>query len=310
MSNNHVVLACLVLVILAIYMRFKKRISSMSLPPSPKAYPLIGHLLSFPSFDQHVAYRDMSEQLNSDIISFQLFGFVVVVLNSIESAMDLFAKRAMIYSNPIDLPMLNDERLLGWGKETSSIRYEERWKKQRKLTQSALHPSAAKDLRTTMVKQTRASLCRLLQNPDNIASEFQWLTAANILASVYGYQPAYPSDDLVDIVKTASSRLGEVTRPGNFYVNFIPWMKYIPPWFPGASWKRKAIKWRAEKDRMINEPFEWTKSQIAEGVASPSILKNLLTELERKKKIESNEEEAIIRWATGALFAGRYTPVD
>ncbi|KAG9096951.1 hypothetical protein FS749_007401 [Ceratobasidium sp. UAMH 11750] len=82
-------------------------------------------------------------------------------------------------------------------------------------------------------------------------------------------------------------------------------MKYIPSWFPGASWKRKAHKWRAEKDRMINDPFEWTKSQITEGVASPSILKNLLTELERKKKVESNEEEeAIIRWATGALFAG------
>ncbi|KAG8707745.1 hypothetical protein FRC08_000315 [Ceratobasidium sp. 394] len=305
MSNNHVVLACLVFVILAIYMRFKRRCSSMSLPPSPKAYPFIGHLLSFPTSNQHIAYRDMSEQLNSDIISFQPFGFVVVALNSIESAMDLFAKRAMIYSNPIDLPMLNDERLLGWGKETSSIRYEERWKKQRKLTQSALHLSTAKDLRTTMVKQTRASLCRLLQNPDNIASEFQWLTAANILASVYGYQPAYPSDDLVDIVKTTLSRLGEVTRPGNFDVNFIPWMKYIPSWFPGASWKRKAHKWRAEKDRMINDPFEWTKSQITEGVASPSILKNLLTELERKKKVESNEEEeAIIRWATGALFAG------
>ncbi|KAG9096952.1 hypothetical protein FS749_007402 [Ceratobasidium sp. UAMH 11750] len=174
MSNNHVVLACLVFVILAIYMRFKRRCSSMSLPPSPKAYPFIGHLLSFPTSNQHIAYRDMSEQLNSDIISFQPFGFVVVALNSIESAMDLFAKRAMIYSNPIDLPMLNDERLLGWGKETSSIRYEERWKKQRKLTQSALHLSTAKDLRTTMVKQTRASLCRLLQNPDNIASEFQW----------------------------------------------------------------------------------------------------------------------------------------
>ncbi|KAG9092864.1 hypothetical protein FS749_015390 [Ceratobasidium sp. UAMH 11750] len=80
-------------------------------------------------------------------------------------------------------------------------------------------------------------------------------------------------------------------------------MKYILSWFPGASWKCKAHKWQAEKDRMINKPFEWTKSQITEGVASPSILKNLLTELERKQKVESNEEEAIICWATGALFA-------
>ncbi|KAG8742228.1 hypothetical protein FRC10_001774 [Ceratobasidium sp. 414] len=174
MSYDPIVLACLVFAVLAVYMLSMRHNSSLPLPPSPKSRLLLGNLLSFPSSDQHIAYRDMSEKLNSDIISFKVLGLVVVALNSIESATDLFAKRALIYSNPIELPMLNDERLLGWGKETSSIRYEERWKKQRKLTQSALHPSAAKDLRATMVKQARASVHRLLQNPDNIASELQW----------------------------------------------------------------------------------------------------------------------------------------
>ncbi|QRV77175.1 cytochrome P450 family protein [Ceratobasidium sp. AG-Ba] len=239
-------------------------------------------------------------------------GHVVVVLNSLESATDLFVKRALNYSGPLELPMLTDQRLFGWGMETSSLRYAERWKRQRKLNQSALHPSASNDLRTIMVKQARISVWRLLQNPGSIAEEVQWLTASNILSSVYGYQPEYPHDELVDLVKGASHKLGQATNPGIFYVNAIPSLKYVPSWFPGAGWKRKAKLWRIEKDRMVNEPFEWTKTQKAKGMASPSILKNLLADLENKRRIapDIDEEEGIVRWATGALFAAGADTID
>ncbi|KAG9100282.1 hypothetical protein FS749_015775 [Ceratobasidium sp. UAMH 11750] len=290
---------------LVYYLFYRKHGSPLPLPPSPTAHPVFGHLFSFPSSNQYLAYRDISKQLNSDIISFTVLGQVIIVLNSAEAAEDLLVKRSAIYSDRPELPMLNDDRLLGWGKETGFIRYGERWNQQRKMTQAVLHPSAGEELWPTMVKQARISIQRLLRNPENVAAEFRWLTAANILSSVYGYQPAHPSDDLVHIVDTASRRLGEAAIAGNFYVNTIPWLKFVPSWFPGAGWKRKANAWRAEKDRMINEPFDWTKSQMSAGIASASILKNLLTEMENNPSFEHGveEEEDRIRWVVGTLYA-------
>lgn len=46
-----------------------------------------------------------------DIISFTVFGQVIVVLNSAEAATDLLVKKSSIYSDRPELPMLYDERL-------------------------------------------------------------------------------------------------------------------------------------------------------------------------------------------------------
>lgn len=42
----------------------------------------------------------------------------------------------------------------------------------------------------------------------------------------------------------------------------MPWLQYVPAWFPGAEWKRKANLWRAEKEDMLNVPYDWTKGQL------------------------------------------------
>ncbi|KAG8710941.1 hypothetical protein FRC08_016524 [Ceratobasidium sp. 394] len=287
------------------YWLSRRRRPSLPLPPSPAAHPLLGHLLSLPSSNQHVAYRDIGKQLNSDVISFTVLGQTIVVLNSVTAAEDLLVKRSMIYSDRPELPMLNDDRLLGWGNETGFLGYGERWNRQRKMTARVLHPSAGEELWPTMVKQARISMRRLLHKPNDITPELRWLTASNILAAVYGYQSSYPSDEQIKIAETATNRLCEAAIPGNFYVNTIPWLKYVPAWLPGAAWKRKADAWRAEKDRMINEPFEWTKSQMAAGTASPSILKTLLTEMTTTASFRHSIEleEDMIRWVVGTMYA-------
>ena len=33
-------------------------------------------------------------------------------------------------------------------------------------------------------------------------------------------------------------------------------VKYVPSWFPGASWKRKAATWLSETRAMADVPFE------------------------------------------------------
>ncbi|KAG9126955.1 hypothetical protein FRC07_001254 [Ceratobasidium sp. 392] len=56
---------------------------------------------------------------------------------------------------------------------------------------------------------------------------------------------------------------------------------------------------------MVNEPFEWTRTQMAAGKAPPSILKNLLTEFTTEHTLAQDvaEQEDVLRWAIGTLYA-------
>ncbi|KAI6109264.1 cytochrome P450 [Pisolithus croceorrhizus] len=85
-------------------------------------------------------------------------------------------------------------------------------------------------------------------------------------------------------------------------VDRIPILAYIPEWFPGAGFKRRAREWHADLQTMINQSFEFAKSQMvnqqAAGVACQSVTSDLL---ERKT---SAEEEHDIKWTAGTMFAG------
>ncbi|KAG8778026.1 hypothetical protein FRC12_025219, partial [Ceratobasidium sp. 428] len=42
--------------------RYKERLNT--LPPGPVSYPVIGHLLSVPTQDEHIAFTEIGHQLN------------------------------------------------------------------------------------------------------------------------------------------------------------------------------------------------------------------------------------------------------
>ncbi|KAF8594597.1 cytochrome P450 [Ceratobasidium sp. AG-I] len=252
-----------VLLLLASIFYSRKRKSRLPLPPSPKSDPIIGHFRVLPASSEHRAYRDLGVELKSDVISLTVLGQVIVVINSAEAAADIMVKRSAIYSDRPELHMLNDNKLLDWGKSTGFLPYGDRWKNQRAMTQSALRYSASSDPGSIMVKQSRLSLQRILKTPGNFEEEIRRMAAATILSSVYGYEPTFADDNIITVMEKAMSRLSVAALPGNFYVNIIPWLKYVPTWLPGTTWKRNVHAWRAEKEEMLNRPYEWTKAQMA-----------------------------------------------
>ena len=38
-------------------------------------------------------------------------------------------------------------------------------------------------------------------------------------------------------------------------------VEYVPDWFPGASWKRKARVWREDCEAMCDVPFKMAKER-------------------------------------------------
>ena len=43
--------------------------------------------------------------------------------------------------------------------------------------------------------------------------------------------------------------------PGRFWVENVPWLKYIPSWMPGAGFRRWANEHREASRRVLNNPF-------------------------------------------------------
>ncbi|CAE6461565.1 unnamed protein product [Rhizoctonia solani] len=289
----------------SLYLFHQSRTPKRPLPPSPAgSYPLIGHALVLPTEREHLVYNKWCKELKSDIISLTAVGQTMVILNSMEAATELLDRRSRMYSDRPQLLVMSDPDLFDWGNNTGSAPYGPRWKKQRRITHEVLKPSANAHNFAMFEKETYAMLKRLAEGSANFGDEFRRTVSAEILSTVYGYAVEDTNDSLVRDTATAIENFCIAAIPGNFMVNFIPWLKYVPEWVPGTQWKRKLKEWRRLKERVTEGPYNWTKAQIASGSAAPSMIKTYLASIEGNPKIELADEEDHLLWATATLFGG------
>lgn len=281
-----------------------KRTPKLPLPPAaPGSYPLIGHALVQPRNEKHIAYAKWCKELNSDIISLTSLGHTIVVLNSLEVATDLMDRRSTIYSDRPQLRVISDPDLLDWSYGTGSVRYGTRWKKQRRITRDFLKGSANIHHFALMEKETHDLLKRLLEAPNGIEKELRRTVATEVLSTAYGYAVAGEDDPLVRSVETAVDNFSRAVVPTYFLVNLIPWLKYVPEWFPGTGWKQTIKEWREQRDEILHVPYNWAKTEIEAGTAAPSMVKSHLAEIASNQRLDPAAEEEYLKWAAMTLFA-------
>ena len=73
-----------------------------------------------------------------------------------------------------------------------------------------------------------------------------------------------PYDDpYIKIVEEAVMAIAELLIAGAFIVDIIPILKYVPEWFPGAKFQRKAAMMRKHADIVRNDTFAATEKLMA-----------------------------------------------
>ena len=85
---------------------------------------------------------------------------------------------------------------------------------------------------------------------------------AIILKVVYAKNVTGLDDPYLRIVNKSMEGLSLQKVPGAFWVEYFPWLKYIPSWFPGARFKKIAEHYKPVVETMINQPFDEVISAV------------------------------------------------
>ena len=78
----------------------------------------------------------------------------------------------------------------------------------------------------------------------------------------YGIAVQESDDPYISIAEEAFSGIVKAGIPGAFLVDIFPILKYIPSWFPGAGFKKKAACWREAINAMAEKPFLHVQKQL------------------------------------------------
>jgi len=280
----------------------KRRLAALGpLPPGPKGIPILGNALDLPKTQEWLTYEKWGKE-HGPIVHVDAMGQPIVILNSQKAAVDLLDKRSATYSDRPYLAMGGD--LVGWDHTLVLTPYGERFRNMRKLFHRLIGARNSDQFWGLEEKETRKFLLRMLEAPEKFRDHIRVTAGAIILLISHGYtvNPVVGQDPFVTLADTATEQFSYSTEPGKWFVDLIPALKYIPDWFPGASFKKTAVEWRANLTEMCELPHRFVKEGIKSGTAAPSFTQELLES--KEASAFSKEEEETIKWTAASLYSG------
>lgn len=159
-------------------------------------------------------------------------------------------------------------------------------------------------------------------NSNQLVSNTCRNAGAVILKITYGWTVSDNNDLLVNTMEEAARITAGLYHPGKWLVEFIPWLRFLPSWAPGAGFKRKASQIKERMKGIDQTGFNWTKEQIVRiplhsrlplslnpfsfwqqsGNYIESFTSNGLQPEDGEPL--SAEAEDILKWCSAGLYAG------
>ncbi|KAK1227302.1 hypothetical protein PQX77_009719 [Marasmius sp. AFHP31] len=148
---------------------------------------------------------------------------------------------------------------------------------------------------------------KLVNSPDHFIEHINNFTSSIILKLIYGYTLKEKDDPYYRLVLDAMEGIEAGANHGTFWVDYFPILKYVPSWFPGASFKRKAKKWNKAILELREKPWSWVKRATEEGTAEPSFCTQSAERLSVTPGDNSVMESVVKNCATMSFAAGTDT---
>ncbi|KAH9941402.1 cytochrome P450 [Amylocystis lapponica] len=250
----------------------------LPLPPGPKGLPLLGNIYDVPKNHEWLAFKQWGRDFASDIVYFNLVGTSVVVLNSLQAASDLFEHRSTLYSDRPRMVMLNE--LVGFDYHFAFMKYGEQWREYRRVFHQHFNASASRRHQPKSAEGARELLRRLLESPDEFMEHLRHMAGSVIVDIVYGIRVKGPDDPYIVEAERAMYAMAMTANAGACLVDYIPLLKYVPAWLPGAHFRRQAAEWRKSVRGMVDAPADTVKRDMARGVAPASVIASQLKDIQ------------------------------
>ncbi|KAF8513884.1 cytochrome P450 [Gautieria morchelliformis] len=297
-SNIYIALGGLICAALFLLVAQRNHIpKGAHLPPGPPGKPIIGNVYDAPKKHEWKTYTDWAKQYG-DLVYIKVFRQPIVIINSLDTAQDLFEKRSSVYSDRFEFPMIND--LIGFGWVLGLMRYGDKWRRHRKMFHQSFNLTAVTAYTSIQEKRTKELLYRLHKSPDDFVQHFRHLAGAIIMEIIYGIDVLPTGDPYIQLAEDAMAAASSAAIPGTFLVDTLPILKYVPEWMPGAGFKTKARIWRHVVTQMPVAPFDASKKALREGKATPSFTASLLERMADLPEADVPQQEETIR-NTGAV---------
>ncbi|KII95683.1 hypothetical protein PLICRDRAFT_48632 [Plicaturopsis crispa FD-325 SS-3] len=269
-----------------------------ALPPGPPGEPIIGHLRVVPTDNPEIAYAKWSKEYDSDVLYFNILGQPVIVLNSVQAAVDLLDKRG---SNYCDRPRFVLFEVMGWSGTLTFLQWGPRFQMHRKLLQSAFSKPKIVPFRDLQTAEAHQLLKGIVAAPADWERLMRRFATAIVLGIGFGVSITSDTDPYIQMAVDASYALGHGGAPAGTPVDFFPSLRYLPNWL-ARSWSLKfARDWRWAIRQIHDIPFAAVQEDMKNGTAQPSFIHTLM---ERQEKGEVGDVTlADMKGAAGAIYA-------
>ncbi|KAI0675616.1 cytochrome P450 [Trametes maxima] len=272
-SFEHWVTLVLALLLLGAALFFSRR-SRAKFPPGPEGLPILGCVHKLPTTFQERTLLEWSREYG-DFMYLKLFRTPTIVLSSIEAARDLLDKRSAKYSDRPQMVMLTE--LLDVKSALPTIPYGPRMRKHRKWMYDAVgNKEKLLAYRSLRRQALRAFLRNLASDPGQFLHHIHLYLGGMMLEVTYGRPVTSMDDPLFQLAEKGLESANTSGSPGSRLVDFFPILKFLPSWFPGAGFKRRAIAIRKHVHAWRDAGIDDVMSSMAAGQAKPSIFTTVL----------------------------------
>ncbi|KAJ5628173.1 hypothetical protein N7490_010401 [Penicillium lividum] len=273
------------------------------LPPGPAGKPILGNIADLPAPGaQDWVHWLKHKDLYGPISSITVMGQTIVILNDSRVAMDLLGKRSALHSSRPNLVFASE--MVGWEHIMAMQTYSDRFRAYRKAMHPYLgHEAAVAQYNSLQEIECHRLLSRVLKDPSHLLQHLQTEAGAIILKIAYGYTiEPHKLDPLVHMAGLALEHFAIAGTPGAWLVDMIPALKYVPAWFPGAGFKRKAQAWKKNLENTADIPYAFVQQRMKSDQFEPSYLSNLFKA--DGYPAAGSEEETVAKWTAASLYTG------